>query len=81
MRSNITYTSTLPRELSDALEHYAQQFKVPKNRVIENALRAYFDRLKKAEYVRSFQKANLDEEMLSLAEEGLEDYLSALDES
>lgn len=81
MKGNVTYTSTLPRELSDTLEHYAQQFEVPKNRVIENALRAYFDRLKKAEYVRSFQKANQDEEMISLAEEGLEDYLSALDES
>ena len=81
MKNIVTYTSTLPYDLSDTLDRYAQQFKVPKNRLIENALRSYFDQLKRAEYVRSFKQANQDEEMFILAEEGLEDYLNALDES
>ena len=47
---------------------------------MEQALRAYFDRLKQAEYGRSFKKAAGDPEMETMAEEGLEDYLKILDE-
>ena len=47
---------------------------------MEQALKAYFDRLKQAEYTRSFKKAAGDPEMLSMAEEGMEDYLKILDE-
>lgn len=62
------------------LDSYAQRFKVPKNRILEQALRAYFEKLKQAEYTHSFRKAAKDEETISLAEEGLEDYLKILDE-
>jgi hypothetical protein len=74
------YTSSLPSDLLEMLEVYAVKFKVPKNRIIENSLKAYFDNLKKAEYVRSFKKAAGETEMLDLAEEGLEEYLKILDE-
>ena len=76
----VNFTSSLPSELWQTLEAYAQKFKVPKNRIMEQALRAYFNRLKQAEYIRSFKKAAADSEMESLAEEGLEDYLKILDE-
>ena len=76
----VNYTSTLPAEIWKALESYAQKFKVPKNHIIEEALKAYFDRLKKAEYTHSFKRAAGDSEMASLAEEGLQDYLKILDE-
>ncbi len=76
----VTFTSTLPPEIWQALEAYAEKFKVPRNRIMEQALRAYFDRLKQAEYIRSFKKAAGDPEMASLAEEGLEDYLKIIDE-
>jgi predicted transcriptional regulator len=74
-----TFTSSLPEELLDLLESYAGKFNVPKNRILEKALRAYFERMKKAEYIHSFRRAAGDENMLSMAEEGLEDYLKILD--
>ena len=76
----VTFTSTLPAEVWKALETYAVKFKVPRNRIMENALLAYFDKLKQAEYTRSFKKAASDPEMNLIAEEGLEDYLKILDE-
>ena len=76
----VTFTSTLPADLWKALDDYAARFKVPRNRIMEQALLAYFDKLKQAEYIRSFKKAAGDPEMISLAEEGLEDYLKILDE-
>jgi predicted transcriptional regulator len=77
----VNFTSSLPSDLLQALDNYAQKFKVPKNRIMEQALRAYFERLKQAEYSRSFKKAAGDVEMATMAEEGLEDYLKILDEA
>ena len=76
----ITFTSTLPPDVWQSLESYSERFKVPRNRIMEQALLAYFDKLKQAEYTRSFKKAAGDTEMISMAEEGLEDYLKILDE-
>jgi predicted transcriptional regulator len=75
----VQYTSTLSPELMNLLDRYAGKFKVPKNRIIEDALQAYFENLKKAEYTLSFRKAAKEEEISLLAEEGLEDYLKILD--
>ena len=74
------FTSSLPSDILQTLDAYAQKFGVPKNRIMEQALRAYFERLKQAEYSRSFKKAAGDPEMTTMAEEGLEDYLKILDE-
>ncbi len=76
----LNYTSSLPAELLQMLDNYAREFKMPKNRIVEQALRAYFEKLKKAEYAHSFRKAAANEEMVSMAEEGLEDYLKILPE-
>lgn len=76
----VTYTSTLPDDLWELLETYAGKLKMPKNRILENALRNYLDNLKKAEYIRSFRKAAGDNEMISLAEEGMEDYIKMLED-
>lgn len=75
-----TFTSTLPEELLSKLDQAAKQLSVPKNRLIEKALRIYLDQLNRAEYIKSFKKASGDEDLLSLAEEGMEDYLKQLDE-
>ena len=53
---------------------------MPKNRIIENSLKAFFENLKRAEYIRSFKKASGDSEIVDMAEEGLEDYLKIIDE-
>lgn len=76
----MNFTSSLPPETLDQLDLYARKLRIPKNRVIEKALNAYFERLKKAEYELSFKKAANDDDMLSLAEEGLGDYLQMLTE-
>ena len=77
----VNYTSSLPSDLLELIDQYAVRFKVPKNRIIENSLKAYFENLKRAEYIRSFKKAAGDSEMIEMAEEGLEDYLKILDEA
>ena len=79
MKSSTTYTSTIPRDLLIMLTKYSELFEIPKNKIIEKALRHYFDELKKAEYIKSFRKATEDADMLTMAEEGLEDYLKILD--
>ena len=76
----VTYTSTLPDDLWELLETYAGKLKMPKNRILENALRNYLGNLKNAEYIRSFRKAAGDNEMISLAEEGMEDYIKMLED-
>lgn len=80
MNKSVNYTSSLPSDILKKVEEYAVKFKVPKNKIIEKSLLAYFEKLKRAEYIRSFRKAANDEEMISIAEEGLEDYLKILDD-
>jgi hypothetical protein len=80
MKNTLTYTSTLPKEIIQLTDYYARKLKIPKNKIIENALTAYFEKLKKAEYVQSFMKANNNVEMKDMAEEGLEDYLKLIEE-
>lgn len=77
---SINFTSSLPSDLLVKLDAYAKKFKVPKNHILELALKAYFDKLKTAEYTYSFKKAARDPEMPAMAEEGLEDYLKILEE-
>jgi predicted transcriptional regulator len=76
----MNYTSSLPEELIEMLDTYARKFKMPKNRIMEQALRAYFEKLKKAEYAHSFRRAASDEEQVLMDEEGLEDYLKIISE-
>jgi hypothetical protein len=78
MKNNITFTSSISSSLIKKLRDYSHKYKLPKNKIIENALAKYFDELKRAEYAHSFQKAKNDPEMLELAEEGLGDYLEIL---
>lgn len=80
MANNITFTSTMNEELMEQLNRYTKKFKIPKNKLIEFALAKYFERLKKAEYIRSFRRASKDEDMQSIAEEDMVDYLKNLDQ-
>jgi len=80
MKKSIVLTTSLPGDMVNMLSRYAEKFNVPKNKILEEALKLYFDRLKKAEYTRSFRRAAADPEMKTFAEEGLADYLKILDE-
>ncbi len=73
-------TSSLSPEIISRLDGYSKKFRIPKSRILEQALEAYFEKLKKAEYIRSFKAAAGDDEVVLMAEEGLEDYLKILDE-
>jgi metal-responsive CopG/Arc/MetJ family transcriptional regulator len=80
MEKQITFTSTLPEKVLRELNHHAELLKTKKNKIIEQALRKYFEEQRKGEFIQSFRRANNDEEMISLAEEGIADYLKLLDQ-
>ena len=68
------FTSTSPDDLLNRLSKNAQKLSVPKNKIMERALRAYLDQINKAEYAKSYKKLGEDEEIMLMAEEGMADY-------
>ncbi len=74
-----TFTSTLPDDLMNLLNEKAQSLSMPKNKLIEKALRIYLDQLNRAEYVRSYKQLAEDSDILSIAEESMIDYCKDLD--
>jgi len=78
MNHMATFTSTLPDKLLKQLADKAEALSLPKNKIIEKALALYLEHLEKAEYVRSYRSAAKDKDILSLAEEGMEEYLKQL---
>ncbi|MGY6522111.1 MAG: ribbon-helix-helix domain-containing protein [Mongoliitalea sp.] len=75
-----TITTSLPDELVQKLADYAHTMGLPKNKLIEKALSLYLDHLKRAAYVKSYKTAGQDQDMLSLAEEGMGEYLKQLED-
>lgn len=75
-----TFTSTLPNHLLEQLGKVAKQLSLPKNKIIEKALTIYLDQLNKAEYIRSYKQMADDADMLMIAEEGMGEYLTQLEE-
>ncbi len=75
-----TFTSTLPDNLLKLLSEKAQALSVPKNKLIENAVRLYLEHLEKAEYVKSYKMASQDANIMDIAEEGMAEYLKQLEE-
>jgi predicted transcriptional regulator len=73
-----TFTSNLPEELLSKLGEKARTLSVPKNRLIEIALRLYLEHLEKAEYITSYKDAAGDADILAIAEEGMAEYLRQL---
>lgn len=80
MKTTAAYTSTLPVDLLEQLSNYSEKLNLPKNKIIERSLREFIEKLKRLEYIQSFQKASNDPELSELAEMGLEDYLKSLEE-
>jgi predicted DNA-binding protein len=80
MKKTAAFTSTLPTELLEQLAEFSKKLNLPKNKIIEKSLRQYLENLKRAEYIRSFQRAAQDSDQQELAEMGLEDYLKIIDE-
>ena len=74
------YTSSLPDSLLTQLSEMAQKLKVPKNQIIERALNKYLSEVERQLYIRSFKQLSGDKDILTIAEEGMEEYVMALDE-
>ena len=68
------FTSTLPDDLLKRLSENAKKLSVPKNKLLERALSAYLDQINKAEYAKSYKELGEDEDIMSVAEEGMSDY-------
>jgi len=75
-----TFTSSLPSDLLEKLDEYARKMEIPKNKLIEKALRLYLDHLKRVAYVKSYSQSKNDEDMISIAEEGMSDYLKQIED-
>jgi hypothetical protein len=76
-----TFTSSLPDDLLELLAAKARELSVPKNTLIERALRIYLDQLNRASYIKSYKQMSEDIDIKQLAEEGMADYMSQLDEN
>ena len=75
-----TFTSSLPEDLLQALALKAKELSVPKNTLIERALRIYLEQVNRAAYLKSYKQMAADTDLQMLAEEGMADYLSQLEE-
>ncbi len=75
-----TFTSSLPDDLLQSLAQKAKELCVPKNTLIERALRIYLEQINRAAYVKSYKQMAADTDLQMLAEEGMADYLSQLSE-
>ena len=75
-----TFTSSLPDKLLNELGKAAAELKLPKNKIIERALKIYLEQLERAAYVKSYKRMAKDEDMLLMAEEGMTNYLKTLEE-
>lgn len=75
-----TFTSSLPDDLLELLANKAKELSVPKNTLIERALRIYLEQLNRASYIKSYKRMAEDADIKQIAEEGMTDYLSQLDE-
>lgn len=74
-----TFTSSLPDELLIKLAEVANQLQLPKNRLIENALRIYIDELNRKAYLKSYKKMDNDIDILQMAEDRMEAYMRQID--
>jgi len=74
-----TFTSSLPDEILQRLSEKAKKLSLPKNKIIERALSIYLDQLNRAEYIQSYKQAENDDDILTIAEEGMEDYLQQIE--
>lgn len=76
-----TFTSTLPDDLLHQLDTKSRELKLPKNRLIEQALRIYLDQLNKAAYIQSYKKLAKDTDILLMAEEGMAAYIAEVQQT
>jgi predicted transcriptional regulator len=75
-----TFTSSLPDDVLKSLQEYSEKLSLPKNNLIEKALRLYLEHLRRSEYIKSYKEAGQDEEIMEIAEEGMGTYLKQIEQ-
>jgi metal-responsive CopG/Arc/MetJ family transcriptional regulator len=78
MKTQTTFTSTLPIQLMKELNDFAAHQKKNKKEIIVEALENYFLEAKRNEYAESFKRASKHKEQFQVANEGLSDFLKHL---
>jgi len=73
-----TFTSSLPEGILHRLREASIKLRLPKNKLIERALDIYLDQINRAEYVASYKMAGEDDQVMTIAEEGMAEYLTQI---
>lgn len=79
MKKAKVYTNTLPEDVLNLVNEYSIKYHIPKNKVVETALRRFFFEKKREEFREGFRKMANDPEMTEMAEEGISDYFEILE--
>ena len=79
MPKQLPFTSTLPPELLQWLEEMAARQKTTKKHIILTALNLLKKEERRKELISSFQRAAQDQDILAMAEDGLDDSLAQLE--
>ncbi|MGB0879257.1 MAG: ribbon-helix-helix domain-containing protein [Polaribacter sp.] len=75
-----TFTSSLPDHLLQKLSNFAKELQLPKNKLIEKALELYLEQIERSSYIKSYKQASDDQDILMVAEEGMQEYLRIIDD-
>lgn len=75
----ITYTSTMSQDLWEKVNKMAKASGEKKKEIIERAIRKYLFEQKKRAYREGFAKMADDQEIVELAEMGMDDYSKQLE--
>jgi predicted transcriptional regulator len=73
-----TFTSSLPDDLLVDLNRVAAEQNLPKNKILEKSLKLYFEELEKQKWGKELEALSSDTEVISIAEEGIQDYYDQL---
>lgn len=79
-KTNKTFTSSLPLELSKKIDEFAQEHKVAKNQVLISALELFFKEERRKKFIEGVKKLGMDEENVEMAEWGMKEYAEDLKE-
>jgi hypothetical protein len=78
MKRKVTYTSTLPEDILESVNEYAEKYNISKNKVMEEALRQFFFSEKKSIFRDGFKAADINPEMIPMAEAGMDEFLDII---
>jgi hypothetical protein len=78
MNKKVTYTSTLPEDILNSVNEYAEKYHISKNKIVEMALRHYFFNTKKNDFRNGFKNASCDPDMKEMTDAGMADYFDII---